>query len=144
MHGCAAGEHCRRADLVVALCAKPSRSAVRVASQARCSPCSGDWCRRASGAGTGAMFPGPSVFPSHRSPHLNRGCGERLLIFAPALESEEGIKISFLAAADQWATHGIVRWPACGPTLCRWAQRQGWSGEESVDRHACSLHAYFS
>ena len=148
MHGCAAGEHCRRADLVVALCAKPSRSAVRVASQARCSPCSGDWCRRASGAGTGAMFPGPSVFPSHRSPHLNRGCGERLLIFAPALESEEGIKISFLAAADQWATHGIMRWPAwqaidgrptasCdglplrpaaerrpGPALCRWAQRQ--------------------
>ena len=105
MHGCAAGEHCRRADLVVSMCAKPSRSAVRVASQARCSPCSGDWCRRASGAGTGAVFPGPSVFPSHRSPHLNRGCGERLLIFAPALqqlESEEGKESNFFfgGAAD--------------------------------------------
>ena len=31
---------------------------------------------------------------------------------------------------------GIVRWPACGPALCRWAQRQGWSGEESSRNRA--------
>ena len=47
--------------------------------------------------------------------------------------------VNFALSRSQHRQHtidGIVRWPGCGPALCRWAQRQGWSGEESSRNRA--------